>query len=77
MDLTAKLQQSVTVEILGKMINSQYNWFFADPSNLTDEEKENLVKACKLYRHYTGKKTFVGMEVDVEEHLDEPVILFI
>lgn len=76
-DLTAKLQLSVTVEILSKMIKSQYDWYYADPDNLTDDERETLVKACLLYEHYTGKKTFVAIKSVVSEKLDEPVTLFI
>lgn len=77
MNLTAKLQLSATVEILSKMIKSQYNWFYAHPDNLTDEEKSTLVKACMLHEHYTGKKTFVAIKAAVSEKLDEPVSLFI
>lgn len=76
-DLTAKLQLSATVEILSKMINSQYAAFYADADNLSEEEQITLAKACKLYKHFTGKKTFVGIETTVEEYLDTPVTLFI
>lgn len=76
-ELTQKLQLAVTIEVLGKMINSQYNLFYADPELLSEEEQITLAKACKLYTHYTGKKNFSGIVSAVEEHLNTPVTLFI
>lgn len=75
--LTAKLQLSATVETLGHLINSQYNWFYADESNLTEEEKSQLVKACMLYANLTGSRKFKGIECAVSEKLEEPINLFI
>lgn len=72
-DLTVRLQLSATVEILSRLIDSQYNSL----ENMDDDEKRNLARACKLYQSLTGKKDKVGIEVTVEEQLDETVGLFI
>lgn len=68
-DLTDQLMFSITVEILSRLIDSQYN----SVDNMDDEEKRNLAKACILYQRLTGKKDKNGIEFTINEMLDETV----
>lgn len=48
MTITETLQSSIMLETIKVFIETEYNRFYADPSDLTLEELENLERACRI-----------------------------
>ena len=68
-NLTSTLKLSIAIQLLDQLIEAEYNRFYSDADQFSEEELENLLRAVRFWENETGKVK--GYSGDIAYHLEK------